>query len=127
MVYIGISNALSCRLIVLLIIYPVGTRATQLLPDSSDGAALLRCFALAHVYVQRLFYDCLVHWTGAGPAEFYSYQKRGGDEGGYGKYQQTTRCFWPLPLPEGPLLCHHQEEGWPTAHLSITQRKVKSS
>ena len=48
--------------------------AVQLLPDTIDGAAMFRYFALALAYVLRLFYDCLVHWTGAGPAEFYSYQ-----------------------------------------------------
>ena len=84
---------------------------------------MFRYYALALAYVIRLFYDCLVHWTGAGPAEFYSYQKREG----YGKYQETTRCFWPLPLPEGPLVCHYQEAGWPAAHVPIAQRGVKSS
>ncbi len=97
--------------------------ATQLLPNTTDGAEMFRYFALALLYVLRLFYDCLVHWTGAGPAEFYSYQHRAG----YGKYQQTTRCFWPLPLPEGPLICHYRVEGWPTAHLSTAQRRLKSS
>ena len=97
--------------------------AVQLLPNTKQGAEMFGYFVLALVYVLRLFYDCLVHWTGAGPAEFYSYQTRGG----YGKYQQSTRCFFPLPLPEGPFICHYREEGWPTSHLSASQRRVKSS
>jgi steroid 5-alpha reductase family enzyme len=65
-------------------------------------------------YTLRMFYDCLVHWTGAGPAEHYSVQKRVV----YREYQQSTRCFWPafLPLPNWiPGIDHHQVAGWPSA------------
>ena len=75
-----------------------------------------------------MFYDCLAHWTGAGPAEYLSYQKRGkGAEDGccYGAYQRTTRCFWPFPVPEGPLVSHFQEEGWPAPHVTIAERTKK--
>lgn len=28
-------------------------------------------------YTLRMFYDCLLHWTGAGPAEHFMAMKRG--------------------------------------------------
>ena len=100
----------------------------QLMPDTQEGAEMFRYFALALLYTLRMFYDCLVHWTGAGPAEYFSYQRRGeGAEAGgcYGSYQRTTRCFWPFPLPEGPLVSHFREEGWPAPHATIAERAVK--
>lgn len=56
----------------------------------------------------RFFYDCLLHWTGAGPAEHFSVAKRPA----FKVYQQSTRCFWPFAFP---LLPHYQTPGWPDA------------
>ena len=63
-------------------------------------------FLLSYVLLPRFFYDCLVHWTGAGPAEFYSVQKRPK----YQHFQRQTRCFFPL---EVPFVDHHTHAGWP--------------
>lgn len=65
------------------------------------------CYFLAILLIPRLLYDCLVHWTGAGPAEHYSVKKRPS----YMDYQKTVRCFFPFQLP---FVDHHQEEGWPS-------------
>ena len=61
--------------------------------------ALLMC-------VSRLFYDCLVYWTGSEPAEYFSVRKRVE----YQKYQQETRVFFPFELP---FVEHHRVAGWP--------------
>lgn len=61
----------------------------------------LVCLAMLAVlfYTCRLFYDCLIHWTGAGPAEHFSALKRGNV---YAQYQRTVRCFWPEWMPTLP-------------------------
>ncbi|CAJ1377687.1 unnamed protein product [Effrenium voratum] len=64
------------------------------------------CYLVALILIPRLLYDCLVHWTGAGPAEHFSVQKRPA----YLQYQKEVRCFFPFPLP----LEHHCKPGWPT-------------
>lgn len=56
--------------------------------------------------IPRLLYDCLVHWTGAGPAEHFSVKKRPS----YSEYQSHVRCFFPFPLP---FIDHHCLPGWP--------------
>lgn len=43
--------------------------------------------------VSHMMYNCLVHWTGAKPAEFYSAQKRPD----YKRYQQQVNMFFPGP------------------------------
>jgi len=70
--------------------------------------ALGRCgpAALGMYICLRFFYDCLLHWTGAGPAEHFSVRKRPL----YREYQRATRCFFPL---EVPLVDHHRRPGWP--------------
>ncbi|WP_426306211.1 DUF1295 domain-containing protein [Acidovorax facilis] len=45
------------------------------------------------LYVSRIMYTTLVHYTGAKPAEFYSVQKRPE----YRAYQQSTNMFFPGP------------------------------
>jgi len=57
-------------------------------------------------YCLRFFYDCLVHWTGAGPAEHSSYLKRPL----FAEYQRKVRCFFPCELP---FVNHHRQSGWP--------------
>ena len=42
-------------------------------------------------------YQCLVNYTGARPAEYYSMQKRPA----YKKYQETVNMFFPGPRKEG--------------------------
>lgn len=56
----------------------------------------------------RFFYDCLVYWTGSGPAERSSVTKRPA----YREYQQCTRVFFPFPVPSF-LVDHHMQSGWP--------------
>eukprot|EP00933_Yihiella_yeosuensis_P059570 TRINITY_DN609_c4_g1_i1.p1 TRINITY_DN609_c4_g1~~TRINITY_DN609_c4_g1_i1.p1 ORF type:complete len:366 (+),score=48.64 TRINITY_DN609_c4_g1_i1:156-1100(+) len=69
--------------------------------------ALLLLLSSAVVYmIPRVFYDCLVHWTGAGPAEHFSAPKRPE----YKEYQKQVRCFFPFELPS---VDHHRERGWP--------------
>jgi len=62
-------------------------------------------FAFVLFAVVRFFYDCLCHWTGAGPAEHYSVLKRPK----YRTYQETVRCFFPF---EVPLVNHHRRAKW---------------
>jgi len=63
-------------------------------------------FAFLYFSVVRFFYDCLVHWTGAGPAEFYSAKKRPS----YRAYQKSTRCFFPFEMP---LVNHYRIANFP--------------
>ena len=56
--------------------------------------------------LSRFLYDCLLHWTGAEPAEFYSHKKRRA----YRDYQMHTRVFWPIELP---FIDHGRRAGWP--------------
>ena len=49
--------------------------------------------ALGLVTVSYFMYDCLVRYTGAIPAEFYSVQKRPE----YKEYQETVNMFFPGP------------------------------
>lgn len=44
--------------------------------------------------VGRIFYDCLNYWTGAEPAEHFSFEKRPL----HGAYQKQTRVFWPFEM-----------------------------
>lgn len=63
-------------------------------------------FGLSLLMTLRFFYDCLVYWTGAGPAEYYSALKRPE----YREYQVAVRCFFPF---EAPCVNHHRVAGWP--------------
>jgi steroid 5-alpha reductase family enzyme len=56
--------------------------------------------------LSRFLYDCLLHWTGAEPAEFYSHKKRRA----YRDYQMHTRVFWPIELH---FVDHGRRAGWP--------------
>ncbi|NEP61982.1 MAG: DUF1295 domain-containing protein [Symploca sp. SIO2G7] len=51
---------------------------------------------LGLLFVSRIMYVTLVHYTGAKPAEFYSVQKRPA----YVDYQKTTNRFFPGPRKE---------------------------
>ena len=63
-------------------------------------------FLLIHVGLLRFFYDCLLHWTGAEPAEHFSVLKRPA----FKEYQVRVRCFFPF---EVPFFDHHRVAGWP--------------
>lgn len=65
-------------------------------------------FVVILVYVPRFFYDCLLHWTGAGPAEHFSNRSRPE----YKLYQSNVRCFFPM---EVPFVHHYRIAGWPDA------------
>jgi len=56
--------------------------------------------------ISRTFYVCLTTWTGAGPAEHFSVQKRPN----YKEYQKTTRVFFPFEMP---CVDHCRVAGWP--------------
>lgn len=62
-------------------------------------------FGLLLFAVVRFFYDCLVHWTGAGPAEHFSAAKRPH----YIAYQKKTRCFFPFEMP---FVDHYRRPKW---------------
>lgn len=59
----------------------------------SSPMAVWSLLGIAILYVSRLMYTTLVHYTGAKPAEYFSVQKRAG----YQAYQQTTNMFFPGP------------------------------
>lgn len=73
---------------------------------SPDSMVCIGCLAAMLVFLLRFFYDCLVHWTGAGPAEHFSLRKRPS----YRTYQMQTRCFFPFDVPFAD---HHLTPGWP--------------
>ena len=77
-----------------------------------QGALVFRFYVVALIMVPRLLYDCLVHWTGAGPAEHFSAKKRAT----YREYQEKVRCFFPVPVPG---MDHHMKAGWP--HYEIAR------
>jgi hypothetical protein len=54
----------------------------------------------------RIFYDCLVYWTGAAPAESRSIKRRKD----FREFQQTTNVLIPINLP---WINHHRTPGWP--------------
>ena len=56
--------------------------------------------------LSRVFYDCLVYWTGAGPAEHRSVTRRPL----YKEYQKITNVLVPISIP---FLDHHRTPGWP--------------
>jgi len=57
-------------------------------------------------YLSRTFYDCLIYWTGAEPAESRSVKRRPL----YKRYQKITNVFFPFPIP---FFNHHLTPGWP--------------
>lgn len=63
-------------------------------------------FGVIFYGVIRFFYDCLVYWTGAEPAEHFSVLKRPA----FRDYQSNVRVFFPF---EVPFLDHHRTPGWP--------------
>eukprot|EP00040_Diaphanoeca_grandis_P005649 m.33876 g.33876 ORF g.33876 m.33876 type:complete len:352 (-) comp16886_c0_seq2:44-1099(-) len=75
-------------------------------PDQQQSLAAKIWLLVLLVYVPRMFYDCLVHWTGAGPAEAGSVTRRPL----YRHYQKTTNVLFPFNLP---LVDHHRTAGWP--------------
>eukprot|EP00656_Telonema_subtile_P055914 TRINITY_DN8812_c0_g1_i2.p1 TRINITY_DN8812_c0_g1~~TRINITY_DN8812_c0_g1_i2.p1 ORF type:complete len:374 (+),score=74.25 TRINITY_DN8812_c0_g1_i2:201-1322(+) len=85
----------------------VGASSLVQVSASSGCAGWRLCgFGVVLVYVTRFFYDCLNHWTGAGPAEHFSFLKRPQ----FGEYQRSVRCFFPFELP---FVDHFREAGWP--------------
>ena len=79
-------------------------------PMSEDMTPAVQAgLLLGLCYTLRMFYDCLVHWTGAGPAEHFSALKR---KEAYTEYQRKIPCFWPLFLPNVFFLDHYQRPHW---------------
>lgn len=57
-------------------------------------------------YTSRTFYDCLLYWTGAEPAESRSVERRPV----FKDFQKTTNVFFPFDVP---WFDHHRTSGWP--------------
>lgn len=74
---------------------------------SIDSFPLSLAFVGLLAFLPRVFYDCLLHWTGAAPAEYFSSQKRPS----YRQYQEQTRCFFPFNVP---FVDHFRVAGWPS-------------
>lgn len=74
----------------------------------AESSFQIGCWATILLFIPRFFYDCLVYWTGAAPAEHFSHKKRGKV---YEQYQQSTRVFFPFPMP---FVNHAQTPGWST-------------
>ena len=74
-------------------------------------SAVALTWALA--LIPTVFYDCLVFWTGAAPAEYFSVQKRQR----YREYQRSVPCLFPRPLArllcKGDAVASHMVPGWP--------------
>jgi len=78
------------------------------------GTATFTMWCLLFFFLSRTFYDCLLYWTGAEPAEQRSVRRRPT----FATYQQKVRVFFPFEMP--PLPCpfgcwpdHHRTPGWP--------------
>lgn len=83
--------------------------AFQLSQDSTQHK-VVRIAAFVILYLtSRFFYDCLVYWTGAAPAEFRSVQRRPA----FKSYQLTTNVLFPFSMP---FFNHHRTSGWPNEH-----------
>lgn len=62
-----------------------------------DGALTRHGVAIGLLSVPVAMYVCLVHWTGAVPAEFYSVKNRPD----YARYLREVNCFFPGPRRAG--------------------------
>jgi steroid 5-alpha reductase family enzyme len=62
--------------------------------SAQDGWVVWILLGLGLLFVSRIMYYTLVHYTGAKPAEYYSVQKRPE----YRAYQETTNMFFPGPV-----------------------------
>jgi steroid 5-alpha reductase family enzyme len=65
--------------------------------SAQDGWVVWTLLGLGLLFVSRIMYFTLVHYTGARPAEYYSVQKRPE----YRAYQETTNMFFPGPVKVG--------------------------
>mmetsp|Transcript_9332 Transcript_9332/g.17402 ORF Transcript_9332/g.17402 Transcript_9332/m.17402 type:complete len:318 (-) Transcript_9332:57-1010(-) len=72
-----------------------------------QGAPMTVLLSTTLLLMLRFFYDCLVYWTGAAPAERRSVRKRPD----YQLYQACTPVFFPIPVPAA-LVDHHMTQGW---------------
>mmetsp|Transcript_31558 Transcript_31558/g.32040 ORF Transcript_31558/g.32040 Transcript_31558/m.32040 type:complete len:414 (-) Transcript_31558:344-1585(-) len=82
--------------------------------DSVSLVARVGIFVM-FFYLSRIFYDCLVYWTGAEPAESRSVTRRPL----YQQYQKKTNVFFPFPLP---FFNHHRTPGWPVCQEDKEQK-----
>jgi len=65
--------------------------------ESADESIFIKIgMSWGLISISRMMYKCLVHYTGAVPAEFYSVQKRPT----YVQYQKTVNMFFPGPRKE---------------------------
>jgi steroid 5-alpha reductase family enzyme len=89
-----------------------------------EGVYMTVLLTLSLLLMLRFFYDCLVYWTGAAPAEQQSVRKRPR----YRDYQAKTRVIFPFAVPEY-LVEHHMSSGWPLSseerHEEFANKKDK--
>ena len=83
--------------------------------DSAQPAAARFGVCVLLAYTSRSFYDCLVHWTGAAPAEARSVKRRPA----YRAYQQMTNVL--VPWVAVPGFDHHRQPGWPLETAKVSQ------
>jgi steroid 5-alpha reductase family enzyme len=72
-----------------------------------EGALMSVLLSATLLLMLRFFYDCLVYWTGAAPAEQQSVRKRPD----YQFYQGSTRVFFPFHV-SSVLVDHHMTQNW---------------
>ena len=86
-----------------------------------EGAGSRAAFVVAALFyvglllLVRFFYDCLMWWTGAAPAEHFSGKRRPR----YAEYQSQVPCLFPdagerlLALAEAAGISSYRVRGWP--------------
>jgi len=74
--------------------------------DQMMDSALQIGFVFLCLGLIRFFFDCLMYWTGAEPAEYFSVLKRPA----FREYQSNVRVFFPF---EVPFMEHYRVAGWP--------------
>lgn len=89
-----------------------------------EGVYMTMLLSVSMMLMVRFFYDCLVYWTGAAPAEQQSVRKRPN----YRNYQAKTRVFFPFPMSDY-FVDHHMSPGWPLSsdelHDVFDSKKVQ--
>lgn len=76
--------------------------------EGGSGLYMTGVLSASMLLMIRFFYDCLVYWTGAAPAEQRSVRRRPK----YKEYQATTRVFFPFHISPH-FVDHHCTSGWP--------------
>jgi steroid 5-alpha reductase family enzyme len=91
------------------------------LAQREDAPWVAPVCALGLLAVARFFYDCLVFWTGAEPAEFGSLARRPQ----YKDYQAKVPVLLPLFFCRAPfkLTDPHLQAGWPYPEVTLAKQR----